>query len=142
MQTESIDQLNSLLAGEISATETYKQAINKVDDAEFRQVLSGCLECHEGRTRTLTEEVTKLGGQPVQGSGVWGAFAKMMEGGATLLGNKAAISLLEEGEDKGLDDYKKALEKNDPLVSRLITSDLLPAQERTHAAMRTLKQTA
>lgn len=140
MQTEAIKQLNSLLEGEISATETYKQAIDKVDDPSFRQVLTDCLSCHEKRSRTLTEAVTQMGGEPAHGSGVWGAFAKMMEGGATLFGTQATIGILEEGEDKGLDMYRKALEKDEPEVCRLVNDDLLPAQQRTHAAMSALKR--
>jgi len=37
----------------------------------------------------------------------------MMKGGAKVFGDKASISMLEEGEDKGLNDYQRLLGETD-----------------------------
>ncbi len=72
-------------------------------------------------------------------SGAWGAFANLVEGSAKVFGEKAAISALEAGEDHGLKLYRDEMEKLDPTARSVIQSEVLPAQERTHHSMSTLK---
>jgi hypothetical protein len=68
-------------------------------------------------------------------------WAKTVEGAAKIFGDKAAISALEEGEDHGLNDYKRGLDDDDlDGESRsLLTSRLLPEQQATHDRMSALK---
>lgn len=144
MRTEtdkSVDALNELLRGEISAVETYRQAIDKLGGSPTRGQLEGCRQSHEQRIAKLREQVTRLGGQPETESGAWGAFARLFEGGAKAFGERAAVAALEEGEDHGLKLYRTDLEKLDAASRTLVETDLLPAQERTHRDMSTLKQT-
>ena len=136
--TECVGKLNNLLQGELSAVETYRQALEKVKEPGIKETLKTCHQCHSGRVDTLVEEIVKLGGKPAENSGAWGAFAKLMEGGATAFGDKAAVSVLEEGEDKGLADYKKALEEPDGQL-KSIASRLIEKQQGSHAKMRDLK---
>ncbi len=138
MSTECVDKLNGLLKGELSAVETYRQALEKVKDPAIKEDLKNCHICHSGRVDTLVQKVKELGGSPVADSGAWGAFVKLIEGGATALGDKASVAVLEEGEDKGMADYKKLIADNDPNV-QAIASALMPKQEGTHAKMRDLK---
>jgi uncharacterized protein (TIGR02284 family) len=135
----TVDKLNGLLKGEISAVKTYRQALEKITEPGIVKELECAKTCHSGRVAELTSQVQKAGGEPVEGSGAWGAFAKMMEGGAKLAGDKAAIAILEEGEDKGLADYRKLLEDSDPTVM-MTAQALLPKQEGTHQKMRDLKK--
>lgn len=138
--TQTITQLNSFLRGELSAVETYEQAIDKVEDKpEVRSVLESCLSSHKDRATVLAREVDALGGKPSTSSGTWGAIAKMVEGGAKIFGTKAAIQALEEGEDHGLKDYKKDVDKLSASVQSLVSNHLLPEQQRTHSAMSTLQ---
>jgi len=137
---KSIDQLNSFLRGELSAVETYRQALEKVKDAYIVTVLRECQESHAERVRALTEQVATFGGKPANESGAWGTFAKLVEGAATAFGDKAAVSALEEGEDHGLKDYRGDLEGLDPNARQLVHQRMLPAQERTHQAMSQLKK--
>ena len=136
--TTAVDQLNSLLQGELSALETYRQVLEKIEDTRAKQVLKDCHMCHSKRVDTIVEKIVSLGGRPAENSGVWGAFAKMMEGGAKVFGDKAAVSMLEEGEDKGLADYKKLVADPD-MVVRELAADLISDQEATHEKMRNLK---
>jgi hypothetical protein len=57
-----------------------------------------------------------------------------------VLGDKAAIAALEEGEDHGLKDYKDDDDKLDVQAKSLVRSRLLPAQQDTHARMSALKK--
>jgi len=137
---QTIDQLNSFLRGELSAVETYRQALDSVDSVPHRSTLETCARSHQERVALLRDEVQRRGGRPAEGSGAWGAFAKAIEGAARGFGEKAAISALEEGEDHGRDDYKRDLEDLSPEGRRLVESKLLPEQLRTHETLSQLKK--
>ena len=137
---QTIDQLNSFLRGELSAVETYRQALDSVDSVPHRSTLESCARSHQERVALLRDEVQRRGGRPAEGSGAWGAFAKAIEGAARGFGEKAAISALEEGEDHGRDDYKRDLKKLDESARVLIETRVLPEQKRTHDAISALKK--
>ncbi|MDY7232432.1 DUF2383 domain-containing protein [Hyalangium rubrum] len=137
---KSVDALNSFLQGEISAVETYRQAIGHVSDAH-RTVLETCQQDHEQRVEALRDRISRLGGTPVEGSGPWGVFAKLVQAGADSLGEKAAIQALEEGEDHGLADYQRDMDQVHGEARRFVRMELLPAQKRTHAQLSRLKRT-
>lgn len=138
--SDDIDQLNSFLRGEISAVETYDQAIDKLKtEPALAESLRACRESHDRRVSALRNEIRRLGGEPADGSGVWGAFAKAVEGGAKVFGKGAAISALEEGEDHGRDDYLADLEKLLPATRTFVQTQLVPEQKRTHDALSRLK---
>jgi demethoxyubiquinone hydroxylase (CLK1/Coq7/Cat5 family) len=134
-----VDKLNEFLRGEMSAVETYRQALEKIESGGTRTQLEQCRRSHEERVNLLQRSITNVGGQPTATSGAWGSFAKLAEGGAKVFGEKAAIAALEEGEDHGLKLYRKDLEKLDASAQELVRTDLLPAQERTHRALSDLK---
>ena len=128
-----IETLNSLLRGELAATETYQQAMAKVGDEPWAEELRRIHREHREAANTLRQHVHHFGGKPDQGSGAWGAFSKAIEGAATLLGNKAALGALKQGEEHGIDTYQDAL--NDTSLPEeckaLVLTTLLP-QTREH----------
>jgi uncharacterized protein (TIGR02284 family) len=138
---QSVDVLNSFLRGEISAVETYRQALEKVERPQISTQLQDCMQSHKQRVTLLSDQVRALGGPPSTSSGVWGAFAKAVEASAKTFGEKAAIAALEEGEDHGRNDYRRDLEKLDATSRQVIESRVLPEQKRTHDAMSALKKT-
>ncbi len=136
---DSLDRLNALLRGEISAVETYSQVIERAFSEKLKTSLLSCQIDHVKRVKLLKNRIVELGGVPAEDSGVWGAFAKMVEGGASVFGEKAAIDMLEEGEDHGLESYRNEMPKLDEADYRLVETQLLPAQEVTHRIIRDLK---
>jgi Domain of unknown function (DUF2383) len=138
-RTKVVDQLNSLLQGELSAVETYRIAIEKMGSFSQLQTLTTNLASHKDRVGTLRRYIQQLGAEAETTSGAWGAFAKLVENGAALLGENAAISALEEGEDKGVSDYRN-IEKLEPSVARFVSTKLMNAQLTTHSAMSALKR--
>jgi len=140
MASDTVDTLNSFLRGEISAVETYRQAIEKLRDKPEASTLNDCMRSHAQRVSMLESEIRVRGGKPAQGSGPWGAFAKLMEGSAKLFGAKAAIAALEEGEDHGRDDYKRDAKKLEPDARAFIEGQIVPEQLRTHQLMSALKK--
>lgn len=129
--------LNSLMRGELAAAETYRHAITAlVSDVPLEINLS--LTSHDLRAVQLAEYITLAGGTPVSGSGLWDAFARLVESGAALLERSLIITALVEGENQGLLDYRTALEHLDAGAVTLVRSDLLPEQVRTHGLMNML----
>lgn len=134
-----IDRLNSFLRGEISAVETYRQAIDKVSAVAARSEIKDCLRSHEERVMKLTSYIAELGGKPATSSNVWGAFAKMVQAGASALGERPAIAALEEGEDHGIKDYRGDLSDLDVDTRQFVEIELLRPQEQTHRVVSDLK---
>lgn len=136
----SIDQLNSYLRGEIAAVETYQMALHKLDEiSTARDELLINLKSHEDRVMMLQDMIMDLGGEPATTSGAWGMFAKAVEGGAKVFGDKATVAALEEGEEHGLDDYEEDLDTLDPDTRSFVVDKLLPEQQHTHARLTSLK---
>ncbi|KFE72110.1 DUF2383 domain-containing protein [Hyalangium minutum] len=141
MAQNEVETLNSFLRGEISAVETYRQAIGRISDERLRSQLEDCQKDHEERVAAIRERIERLGGKPAEGSGPWGIFAKVVQGGADLIGDKAAIQVLEEGEDHGLADYQRDADQVHGDARRFVRMELLPKQKRTHERMSRLKRT-
>lgn len=137
---QTIDQLNSFLRGELSAMETYRKALSSLDQGTHRATLEQCERSHASRAALLRDEVARRGGKPADDSGAWGSFTKLIEQAASGIGEKAAISALEQGEDHGRDDYRRDLAKLDVAARELIETRVLPEQLRTHEAMSALKK--
>src|SRR3954466_7242671 len=109
--TTTINQLNSFLPGGPSAAETYRRALERLEQSENRPSLIQCSRSHEERARLLTEAILGRGGEPSESSGAWGTLVRLLERSAASISESAAIALLEEGEDHGRDDYLRDLEK-------------------------------
>jgi hypothetical protein len=137
----AIDILNKFLRGELSAVETYRQALERLGTTACATDLTENQRSHQQRVELLRNQVIRMGGKPSDGSGPWGGFAKLIEGGAKLFGENAAIAALEEGEDHGLKLYRNRsdLEKLDLATRDFVERSLLPEQERTHRTTSALK---
>lgn len=137
---KNVEQLNSFLRGEMSAVETYRQALDALKSSTYNAKIAECKQSHEQRVQILSEEIRRLGGTPAKSSGAWGTFAKLVEGGAATFGEKPAIAALEEGEDHGNDDYKRDMMKLDPAIRSVIEQKVMPLQQRSHASISALKK--
>ena len=136
---KTIEVLNGYLRGELAAVETYRQALDKIDDGFLQASLHELSLSHQQRVSLLRGRITQLGGEAAQGSGAWGGFAKVVEGGAKVFGVKAALAALEEGEDHGLRMYRDDLDDLDASVQAFVLNELLPEQQRSHDEMSNLK---
>jgi uncharacterized protein (TIGR02284 family) len=126
----AVEQLNSLLRGEISAVQTYDQAIEKLGEehgqmaAELRRIAQE----HGEHAQELRARVRTLGGNPADSAGAWGDVVQAVEGASKLFGEASALKTLREGEEHGLRDYRDALSELDLESRRLVQDVLLPAQ--------------
>jgi uncharacterized protein (TIGR02284 family) len=130
MTATATDTINSLLRGEISAAETYNQALEKFAGQTEAPELKRLRDAHREAANTLRQHVHKHGDQPATSSGVWGAWAKCVEGTAKLFGKTAALKALKEGEEHGVNQYKGALDDKDLAADckALIRTQLTQAQ--------------
>jgi hypothetical protein len=122
------------LKDELSATETYQQALAKLrDDAGLgeSESLMPIYENHKEAVASLQALISRLGGTPCEDSGAWGTWAKIVQGSANLLGKEAALTALQGGEKSGAADYEEALQDTELSsdVRYLIETKLLPAQQ-------------
>ena len=135
---------NSLLRGELSAIETYTQAIDKFADHQVGSPQIRIRSEHEAAAASLREIIGEGGEKPATGSGPWGAFATAVEGAATLFGESPALAILQQGEEHGVSEYEDALADDDldEPAMRLIRDKLLPAQRSHIAALKQFKSEA
>jgi uncharacterized protein (TIGR02284 family) len=133
MASKGADTLNSLLRGEVSAVETYQQALDKLGDTKGAAELRRIHVEHRDAANSLRKEIREHGEEPEPHSSAWRAFAKAVEGTAKLFGNDAAMKALKEGEELGVKDYEKALKDTElPAECRSLIASTLLSQAREH----------
>lgn len=135
-----IDICNKLYRGEISAIETYTQAIDKFKDEAEHSTLADLRREHIFSADRLRHSVRDMGGEPTTDSGAWGAWARIVEGTAKLMGDSPALKALLEGEEHGQKEYEEALDDDGvlPGCKEMIRNELLPRQVRHIAVLRGL----
>jgi uncharacterized protein (TIGR02284 family) len=142
----SIELLNKFLKDELSAVETYQQALDKLkEDAELGKSdsLIPIYDDHKEAVSSLQTLINQLGGSPAADSGAWGAWTQIVIGGAKLLGKKATLRALQEGEKFGAGDYEKALQDAELTsdIRSLIETKLLVAKQANIRALDRLLDT-
>jgi hypothetical protein len=132
-----IDALNALLRGEVAAVETYDQVIAKFDGQPQAVELQHIRDEHDESAAVLRERVRHFGGDPAEGSGLWGKLTAAVTGTAKVFGPATALATLKQGEEYGIGQYENAL--TDPEIAsddkELIRHRLLP---RCHGHVATL----
>jgi demethoxyubiquinone hydroxylase (CLK1/Coq7/Cat5 family) len=123
-----VDVLNALLRGEVAAVETYDQVIAKFDGQPQAVELQHIRDEHTETAAVLRERVRHFGGDPSEGSGIWGKLTAAITGTAKIFGPTAALGTLKQGEEYGIGQYENAL--TDPDIDTddkdLIRYRLLP----------------
>lgn len=119
--------LNSLLRGEISATETYTQAIPRVGtDAD---VLREIAREHGQAVSELRAAIQQVGGTPEEISGLFPALPpRIVLGPAQVFTDAATLSALKDVEERGLGDYQDAVRRLNGANFSWISNNLIPAQ--------------
>lgn len=130
-KSKVVRTLNSLLRSEISATESYSQTIPRVARrASDVEVLRAIAQEHSTAVKTIRSEIERHGGKPEETSGVWPALTKTVDGPASVFGDAVALQTLKDGEERGLEDYRDALQRVSQTTGEFIARSLIPAQEQ------------
>jgi len=133
---------NALLRGELSAVETYSQAIEKYAGSPVTEELRRIRSEHSRSATWLSANVREMGGEPEKDSGAWGLFATAMQGAANLFGKNSAIESLQRGEEAGRKDYQEALLDDEVMIGckQMIREDLFPPVIEHIASLEKLEQ--
>lgn len=142
MNSQAIEDLNALLKNELSAVETYHQALAKFQDKQGIEVLRGCQQSHTERANKLRSIILKLDGQPVTDIGVGGQLGKLVMGGAKTIGDEAIILALQTDEGEWTANYEWRLVSMHGDYRPLVKDELLPEQQTTEGKLRELANTA
>lgn len=142
---QNIDKVEKLLKNELSAAETYHQALEKFEEEAQRKeiaYLEPIYEEHTSAVSELQEKIQQMGGTPTSDSGIWGSWSETVMSGAELLGRDAMLNALLAGERNGLEDYEQAAQDPDipSDVSALIETKLLTSQQENIRALNRLLQ--
>ena len=123
------DAINVLLRGEMSAVETYTNALGKFDDQLVIADLQKVRDEHSRAVRELRDHVLQFGGRPAESTGPWGTFTAAVTTAAKAIGPATVLAALRQGEEHGISEYESALENEHihPDCHRMIRVDLLPA---------------
>jgi len=108
----NLETINRLLQNEISATETYQQVFEKLQDEHeinTSKLLIPIYESHKDAVSVLQAHIRELGGAPSEHSSVWQTWSKIVQGGAHKLGKQTVLSMLQQGEKVATEDYQKVL---------------------------------
>lgn len=123
-----IDALNALLRGEVAAVETYDIILPRFESQASSARLQRIRDEHSEAAAVLRERVRHFGGDPAEGSGLWGKLAAAITGTANVFGPSIALGTLKQGEEFGVGRYEGTL--SDPSVDdadkELIRFRLLP----------------
>ena len=130
------DDLNKCLRSELSAIETYHQALEKIrsehgQDPGFRE-LNQMLTEHRDAAERLRTLVRQDGGTPSTDSGAWGTWSKTVMGAAKLFGDKSALKALKEGEESGLKEYQAVVQDSDTPTHVKSEISTLMARQQEH----------
>ncbi|MBC7659290.1 MAG: DUF2383 domain-containing protein [Chitinophagaceae bacterium] len=123
---DNLEPLNRLLRGELSAVETYQQALESVSEQQAVVELERISMEHSQAVSLLREEIRHFGGVADESSGAWGLWAQAVEGTAKVFGTTAALKALKEGEEHGLKEYQAIMNDPDlmPELKSLLTERL------------------
>jgi demethoxyubiquinone hydroxylase (CLK1/Coq7/Cat5 family) len=138
---ERIAICDKLLRGELSAIESYTQALVKFGNHDDKKPLEQILASHENSASRLRQHIAEMGGMPSVSSGMWGDFATALESSAAMLGESPALAVLQAGEEHGIRQYEEAL--NDPRVTEdfktVIRQHLLPTVQENVLTLLQIK---
>ncbi len=127
------EQLNAFLRGELSALESYRRALEKIDaDSPLREELVSCRASHEQRAHMLLRTIEILGGEPT------GPPESVDESPSPAI--EATIEALELGEELRLRSYETDLDKLEGEARLLVAAEVLPAQEQTYRTLAELRR--
>lgn len=137
-----IDQMSSLLRGEISATEAYESVLKKLEADPDSARLHEFLRHHQSAVEYWKTQLDREGVESDETSGPWGTAVEAFVATAKLLGNVAALSALKEGEEHGLKLYEEMLLSTDLAMNQrsYIRDVLIPKQHQHIASLEAMKK--
>lgn len=117
---KTISVLNKLIEINNDRVEGYDTAAKETDSAELKSLFSGLQSTSTNNLSELRSQVSKLGGEPEEGTRITGKFFRAwMDVKAALTGNdrQTILNSCEFGEDKALETYEDVLNDDSSKLS-------------------------
>lgn len=145
---KSIDALNKLLEINNDRHEGYEKALGETTEHELKILFADLARTSHKNIIELSDEISRLGGKPTEGTKVSGKFFRAwMDVKAALTGKdrKAILSSCEFGEDNAVDTYEKVI-KNDfqyfTFDQGLMVKEQFALIQADHDKVRSLRDSA
>ncbi len=132
MSPQKVETLKYLHRGEIAATETYVQALDKLENDSDTSVLKSIRDDHRDFANELRKYIHEVGDEPDHTSGAWGYWTKFIQGGAQIFGKAVALKALNEGEKHGVNSYETALHEPIPQECKAVIRHTLLPKTKEH----------
>ena len=130
MEKTSVKELNTFLKGEYMAVDGYQGYIDKVEDEKIKGELEKIKQDHEKHTERISQQIEKLGGQPIQGVGMMGKMAEMVSGvkNMTKDDTNSILEAAYHGEGQGIKMAEEVIkgdldEKSNQMISEILDTD-------------------
>lgn len=137
---EASASLNKLLNEELSAVETYKQALDNLDSVENEEAAAELRRIEEDHERVVTELRESLrahGGVPEATPRLWIGLEAVSEIRREAYDVESMLQALKEGEQRGMKEYEDVLQDKDtdPICRQVVRERLIPRQQNHIAAI-------
>ncbi len=112
MENKTIDLLNKLVEINNDRIEGYNKASEETKDQDLKSLFSELAQNSRKCRSALADEITRLGGQPTDGTTTSGKFYRAwMDVKSALSGNErqAVLNSCEFGEDAAVDTYRDVM---------------------------------
>lgn len=144
---EIIDSLNNLIQINNDRIQGYLTASQETDQGDLKGVFSEMMKTSQDCRRELVQEVTKLGGTPIEGTTVSGKIYRAwmdIKSALTSKDRKAILNSCEFGEDTALKTYEGEIEGNslDGTEYLLIVKDQYSKIKSGHDKIKQLRDAA
>jgi len=129
-----VDSLNNLIQINNDRIQGYLTASRETEEPDLKSLFSELMQTSQENRRELTEEVTKLGGTPIEGTTVSGKVYRAwmdVKSALTSKDRKAILNSCEFGEDVAVKTYETELE-----AESLNNSNLADKVRSQHAKIK------
>jgi len=108
-----VDLLDSLLGGELTAVDSYEQAIPRFKGGLVATELRRIRDEHQHTVNTLRDRIHACGKEPAESARPWDAVASLVMGPAGTSGQQTVLHTLQQSEEHRIDGYLVALADHD-----------------------------
>lgn len=146
-QKDAIGSLNNLIQINNDRIQGYTTAAQETEETDLKTLFGDLMKDSQDCRRELTQEVTKLGGTPIEGTTVSGKLYRVwmdVKAALTSKDRKAVLNSCEFGEDAAVKTYETEMNSGNLAASDL--DRLVRAQYATikagHDKIRALRDAA
>ncbi|MBW3567338.1 MAG: PA2169 family four-helix-bundle protein [Proteobacteria bacterium] len=129
-EDDKLEMLQDLIKLDLAAAEAYDAAIERLDDASYRQQLGEFMRDHQRHVAELSPIVRQMGGEVPDSGGAKELLTEGKVAMSSLMGDDAILKAMKTNEDDTNTAYERVAEKCPVEARDIVTRGL--ADERRH----------